>query len=38
VVVWLAGSEIERFPGFGDYMSAVVDYNRLEVQHLKNTP
>jgi hypothetical protein len=35
VVVWLAGSEIDRFPSFEEYFLAMVDYNRLEVQHLR---
>ncbi len=34
-VVWLAGSEIDRFPGFEEYFLAMVDYNRLEVEHLR---
>lgn len=35
VVVWLAGQEIDRFPSFDEYFRAMVDYNRLEVQHLR---
>jgi hypothetical protein len=35
IVVWLAGSEIDRFAGFDEYFLAMVDYNRLEVQHLR---
>jgi len=35
VVVWLAGYEIDRFPSFDEYMLAMVDYNRLEVQNLQ---
>jgi hypothetical protein len=35
-VVWLAGSEIDRFPSFDEYFLAMVDYNRLEVQHLRS--
>lgn len=34
-VVWLAGSEIDRFAGFDEYFLAMVDYNRMEVQHLR---
>ena len=34
MVVWLAGSEIDRFPGFDEYFLAMVDFNRLEAQHL----
>lgn len=36
-VIWLAGSEIDRFPSFDEYFSAMVDYNRLEVQNLRGT-
>jgi len=36
LVVWLAGSEIDRFPNFGEYFLAMIDYNRLEIQHLRN--
>jgi SMI1-KNR4 cell-wall len=36
MVVWLAGSEIDRFPSFDEYFIAMVDYNRLEVQHLQS--
>lgn len=35
MVVWLAGSEIDRFSTFDEYFLAMVDYNRLEVQHLR---
>jgi hypothetical protein len=35
MVVWLAGSEVDRFPTFDEYFLAMVDYNRLEVQHLQ---
>lgn len=34
MVVWLAGSEIDRFPSYDEYFLAMVDYNRLEVQRL----
>jgi hypothetical protein len=34
-VIWLAGSEIDRFPSFDDYFAAMVDYNRLELQKLR---
>jgi SMI1-KNR4 cell-wall len=36
MVIWLAGSEIDRFPSFDEYFLAMVDYNRLEVQHLRS--
>lgn len=35
-VIWLAGSEIDRFPSFDEYFLAMMDYNRLEVQHLRS--
>jgi hypothetical protein len=35
MVVWLAGSEVDRFADFGEFFRAMADYNRLEVQHLK---
>jgi hypothetical protein len=35
VVVWVAGSEVDRFPTFEDFFLAMVDYNRLELEHLK---
>lgn len=34
-VIWLAGSEVDRFAGFEEFFLAMVDYNRLEVQHLQ---
>jgi hypothetical protein len=34
-VIWLAGSEIDRFSNFVDYFLAMIDYNRLEIQHLR---
>jgi hypothetical protein len=34
-VIWLAGSEIDRFPGFDEYFLAMIDYNRTEVQSLQ---
>jgi hypothetical protein len=36
VVVWLAGSEVDRFESFDDYFLAMVDYSRLEVRHLRS--
>jgi hypothetical protein len=30
MVVWLAGSEIDRFPSFDEYFMAMVDYDRLD--------
>jgi hypothetical protein len=34
-VIWLAGSEVDRWPNFDEFYLAMVDYNRLELQHLK---
>lgn len=34
-VVWLAGSEIDRWPDFDEFFLAMVDYNRLELQQLQ---
>lgn len=36
LVIWLAGSEIDRFPSFDEYFLAMEDYNRLEVQNLRS--
>jgi len=33
-VIWLAGSEIERWSSFDDFFLAMIDYNRLELQQL----
>jgi len=37
VVIWLAGSEVDRFPTFEEYYLAMVDYNRLEVRRLSGS-
>jgi hypothetical protein len=34
VVVWIAGSEVDRFPSFSEYFLAMIDYNRLELREL----
>jgi hypothetical protein len=34
-VIWLAGSEIDRFPSFDEYFLAMIDYNRAEIQGLQ---
>jgi hypothetical protein len=34
-VIWLAGSEVDRFPSFDEYFLAMIDYNRTEVQSLQ---
>lgn len=34
-VIWLAGSEIDRFPSFDQYFLAMIDYNRAEIQNLQ---
>lgn len=33
-VLWFAGEEVERFPGFDEFFLSMVDYNRLNVQTL----
>jgi hypothetical protein len=33
-VLWLAGGQIETFPGFDEWFLAMVDYNRHEYQRL----
>ena len=37
VVIWIAGTEIDRFPTFDEYFLAMLDYNRAEVQALQGT-
>lgn len=37
VVIWIAGTEIDRFPSFNEYFLAMMDYNRAEVQTLRRT-
>jgi hypothetical protein len=34
MVIWFAGTEVDRFPDFDEYFLAMIDYNRLEIQHL----
>jgi hypothetical protein len=34
-VIWLAGSEIDRYPSFDEYFLAMIDYNRAEVANLQ---
>lgn len=34
-IVWLAGGEIERFPDFGEYFLAMIDYNREDLADLE---
>jgi hypothetical protein len=36
MVIWFAGSEIERFPSFREYFLAMVDYNQRVVQRLES--
>ena len=36
VVIWFSGQEIERYPDFKEYFLAMTDYNRLEIERLKN--
>lgn len=38
VVVWLAGSEIDRWSDFEKFFLAMIDYNRLELQQLEGGP
>ncbi|MEU8238909.1 SMI1/KNR4 family protein [Actinoplanes missouriensis] len=33
-VVWFWGSDLERYPDFGEFYLTMVDYNRLELQRL----
>lgn len=35
VVLWLAGSEVDRWPNFEEFFLAMVDYNRLEVRRFE---
>ena len=35
VVVWFAGTAIDRFPNFDEYFLTMVDYNRNEIALLK---
>lgn len=36
MVVWFAGYEIDRFPNFDEYFLAMMDYNRLELDHFRS--
>ncbi|OGO14044.1 MAG: hypothetical protein A2Z66_02395 [Chloroflexi bacterium RBG_13_66_10] len=36
-VIWLAGSEVDRWPSFDEFYLAMVDYNRLEHRQLKGS-
>lgn len=36
VVIWFSGQEIERYPNFEEYYLTMTDYNRLEIDWLKN--
>ncbi len=36
-VVWLAGAEVDRWPTFEAFFLAMIDYNRLELQHLQGS-
>ncbi len=31
VIIWLAGSEVDRFPDFNEFFAAMVDYNRADI-------
>lgn len=35
IVIWIAGTEIDRFPSFNEFFLAMMDYNRAEVQTLQ---
>lgn len=34
-VVWLAGTEVDRFSSFKEFFVAMVQYNRLDLDHLR---
>jgi hypothetical protein len=36
-VIWLAASEVDRFPSFEAFFLAMIDYNRLELHKLQET-
>jgi hypothetical protein len=36
LTIWLAGYEIQRFPTFDEFFLAMVDYNRLRYEELRN--
>jgi len=35
IVIWLAGEEVDRFPSFEEFFLAMLDYNRQEINNLK---
>lgn len=37
IVIWFAGSEVDRFPSFDEFFLAMMDYNRHEIQALSKT-
>lgn len=37
VVIWFSGQEIERYQSFEEYFLAMTDYNRLEIDRLRNS-
>lgn len=38
VVIWFAGDEIERFSSFDEFLAAMRDYNRREIEQLSEHP
>jgi len=34
-VIWFAGGEVDRFPSFGEYFLAMMEYNRREIERLR---
>lgn len=36
-IVWLAGSEIDRFASFDDYVDSMIEYNRRELERLTSS-
>lgn len=37
-VSWVAGGEVERFPSFHQFVTAMVEYNRATVEDLRSDP
>ncbi len=35
VVIWFAGTEIDRFPTFAEFFLALVEYNRYEIEQFR---
>ncbi len=35
IVIWLAGEEVERFESFTDFFLSMIDYNRQELEEMK---